>query len=297
MSVVWGVPYLFIKVAVDGGLSPGFVAWSRVVLGGAVLVVLAWRAGALPALRGRLRWVALFAVFEVVIPFPLIAAGEQHVDSSLAAIIIASAPLIVAVLALRFDHTERVAGTRLAGLIIGFGGVVALMGIDVAGSSDELLGAAAILVAAAGYAAGPMVLRRHLADLDARATMGVALAIAALPLTALAAIDPATSTPSGSAIASVVVLGLVCTALGFVVYGELVAEVGAGRAPVITYINPVVALALGVTILGEQPGAGSIAGLLLILAGSWLSTDGRLPRWLTALSGKPSQQARRSESS
>ena len=80
-------------------------------------------------------------------------------------------------------------------------------------------------------------------------------------------------------------------------YGELVAEVGAGRALVITYINPVVALALGVTILGEQPGAGSIAGLLLILAGSWLSTDGRLPRWLTALSGKPSQQARRSESS
>jgi drug/metabolite transporter (DMT)-like permease len=171
---------------------------------------------------------------------------------------------------------------RLAGLIIGFGGVVALMGIDVAGSGSELLGAAAILVAAAGYAIGPMVLRRHLADLDARATMGVSLAIAALPLTALAAISAPASTPSAAAIVSVLVLGLLCTALAFVVYGRLVAEVGAGRALVITYINPVVALGLGVVILGERPGAGSIAGLLLILAGSWLSTDGRLPHRLAA---------------
>jgi len=116
--------------------------------------------------------------------------------------------------------------------------------------------------------------------------MGIALAIAALPLTVLAAIDPPTSTPSAAAIASVVVLGLLCTAVAFVVYGRLVAEVGAGRALVITYINPVVALALGVLILGERPGAGSIAGLLLILAGSWLSTDGRLPRWLAHRIGR-----------
>ena len=112
MSTIWGVPYLFIKVAVDDGVPPAFLAWSRVVLGAAVLLALAWRAGTLGSLRGRGRWLALFAVFEIALPFPLIAAGEQHVDSSVAAIIIAAAPLIVALLALRFDASERVSGRR-----------------------------------------------------------------------------------------------------------------------------------------------------------------------------------------
>ena len=125
MATIWGVPYLFIKVAVDDGVPPAFLAWSRVVLGAVVLLVLAWRAGTLPSLRGRGRWLALFAVFEIAIPFPLIATGEQHVDSSVAAIIIAAAPLIVAVLALRFDESERVSGRRLAGLLVGLAGVVA----------------------------------------------------------------------------------------------------------------------------------------------------------------------------
>ena len=182
MSVLWGIPYLFIKVAVDDGLSPAFVAWSRVVLAAAVLLVLAHRAGPLGSLRagavaGRLR------VLEITIPFPLIAAGEQHIDSSLTAIIIASVPLLVAVLALRFDRAERATGSRLVGLLVGFTGVVVLVGIDVAGESDELLGAAFVLIASLGYAAGPMVLRRHLSDLDQRAVMGVSLAIAAVFLT------------------------------------------------------------------------------------------------------------------
>ena len=133
MSVLWGIPYLFIKVAVDDGLSPAFVAWSRVVLAAAVLLVLAHRAGALGTLRGKGRWLAAYAFLEITIPFPLIAAGEQHVDSSLAAIIIASVPLLVAVLALRFDRAERATGSRLVGLLVGFTGVVVLVGIDVAG--------------------------------------------------------------------------------------------------------------------------------------------------------------------
>jgi drug/metabolite transporter (DMT)-like permease len=282
MSTVWGIPYLFIKVAVDDGVPPAVVAWARVVLGAAVLLALAWRAGTLPTLRGRGRWLALFALFEIAIPFPLIAAGEQHVDSSVAAIIIAAAPLIVALLALRFDASERVSGRRLAGLLIGLGGVVALVGIDIAGRSDELLGAAAILVAAAGYAAGPMVLNRKLADADPRATMGASLAIAAAMLTPPALADAPTAVPSTEALAAVLVLGLVCTAAAFVIYSGLIAEIGPGRALVITYVAPVVAVALGVGVLGERPGAGAVAGLLLIIAGSWLSTDGRLPPGLTA---------------
>jgi drug/metabolite transporter (DMT)-like permease len=277
MSLVWGVPYLFIKIAVDDGMPPAFVAWSRVVLAAAVLLALAWRAGTLPTLRGRGRWLAGFALFEITIPFPLIAAGERHVDSSVAAIIIAAAPLIVALLALRFDANERVSGRRLIGLLIGLGGVVALVGIDIAGHGDELLGAGAVLVAAFGYAVGPMILKRKLADADPRATMGVSLAIAGALLTPFAAVDPPAAAPSPAALSALLVLGLVCTAAAFVIYSGLVAEIGPGRALVITYVAPVVAVALGVAVLGERPGAGAVAGLLLIIAGSWLSTDGRLP--------------------
>jgi len=277
MSFLWGIPYLFIKIAVDEGLSPAFVSWSRVLLGAVVLLALAARAGLLSQLRGRGRWLLAYAVFEIAVPFPLIAAGEQRIDSSLAAIIIAAAPLMVAVLALRFDPAERAHGSRLVGLLIGFSGVVVLVGVDVAGSTEELLGALAVLLAALGYAAGPMVLRKKLSDVDPRATMGVALAIATLLLTPLTAVSLPSATPSADAVVAVVVLGLLCTAAAFVVFGRLIAEIGPGRALVITYVNPVVALALGMVVLDERPGAGAIAGLLLILAGSWLSTDGRLP--------------------
>jgi drug/metabolite transporter (DMT)-like permease len=277
MSLIWGMPYLFIKIAVDDGLSPAFVSWSRVILAAVVLCALAHRAGLLHHLRGRYRWVAVYAVVEIAIPFPLIAWGEQYIDSSLAAIIIAAAPLLVALLAIRFDESERVAGMRLVGLLIGFAGVIALVGIDVAGRTEELLGALAVLGAALGYAIGPMTLRRHLSDIDPRATMGVSLAMAAVLLTPLTAATFPTEAPTTDALIAVIVLGLVCTAAAFVIFGSLIAEVGAGKALVITYVNPVVALALGVAILDESPGIGAIAGLLLILAGSWLSTGGGLP--------------------
>jgi len=283
VSVLWGIPYLFIKVAVDDGVPPAFLAWVRVILAAALLLALAQHAGTLSSVRGHWRWLAVFAFAEIAVPFPLIAAGEQHVASSLAAIIIATAPLFVALLALRFDASERVTGRRLIGLLIGLGGVAALVGIDVAGSGDELLGAMAILVAAFCYAVGPMVLKRHLAKLDQRASMGASLALAALFLTPAVALDPPTAPISGEAIAALVVLGLLCTAAAFVLYGMLIAEVGAGRALVVTYINPVIAVGLGVAILGERPGAGAIAGLLLILAGSWLATGGRLPPSPTAI--------------
>ena len=293
VSTLWGIPYLFIKIAVDDGVPPAFLAFVRVALGAAVLIALAWRAGALGPLRGRGRWLMVYAVFEIAVPFPLIAAGEQHVASSLAAIVIAAVPLIVALLALRFDHAERATGSRLVGLFVGLAGVIALVGIDVAGRGDELLGAGAILLAAVGYAAGPMVFKRHLTDLDPRAAMGASLVIAAVVLAPLAALDPPTAAPSATALLSLAVLGLFCTAAAFVFFAALIAEVGPGRALVITYVAPVVAVTLGVTVLGERPGAGAVAGLLLILAGSWLSTGGRLPPPLVAVVTR--LRARRSE--
>jgi drug/metabolite transporter (DMT)-like permease len=278
VSVLWGIPYLFIKVAVEDGISPAFLSWARLVLGGTVLLVLAWRAGTLGSLAGRGRWILLFAVVEISLPFPLIAAGEQHVSSSLAAILIAAVPLFVALLALRFDPAERVGGMRLVGLVVGLGGVVALVGIDVAGERDELVGALGILLAALGYAAGPMILKSKLADLDPRATMGASLAAAALVLTVPAALSAPGDAPSGDALLSIGVLGLLCTAAAFVLWSVLITEAGPARAAVITYVAPVVAVGLGVAVLDESVGLGAAVGLLLILSGSWLATGGRLRR-------------------
>jgi len=216
-------------------------------------------------------------VIEISIPFPMIAVGERRIPSSLAAIIVAAVPLIVALLALRMDPAERVGGRRLLGLIIGFGGVVLLVGLSASGSTRTLLGAGAVLIGAVGYAFGPLILRRSLSGIDPRVAMGASLAIAAVLLTPLAILELPAREPSGGAFGAVAVLGLLCTALAFVLMAMLVEEVGASRAVVITYINPIVALALGFIVLGEHPGAGALVGLVLILAGSWLSTDGRLP--------------------
>ena len=277
VSVLWGLPYLFIKIADDGGMPPLDLAWLRIALGAAVLLAIAWRAGTLASLRGHLPWLVAFAVAEIAIPFPMIAAGETHVASSTAAIVIATVPLIIALLSLRFEPSERVTGARLAGLLVGLAGVAFLVGVDVSGDSGELLGVGAVLIAAAGYATGPLILKRRLADLDPTAMMAACLTIAAVLLLVPAAIVLPGSAPTAGAFASVVVLGIFCTALALVLMAILIGEAGPSRASVITYINPVIALALGVVFLAEEPGAGTLVGLALILVGSWLSTRAAPP--------------------
>jgi drug/metabolite transporter (DMT)-like permease len=298
VSVIWGMPYLFIKIAVDE-ISPSLVAWSRLTIAAAVLLPVAWKLGALRGLAARWRTLTVFAAVEMAIPWPLLGFGEVHVSSSFAAILIATVPLFVALLALRFDHSERPTLTRLVGMLIGLAGVVALVGIDIGGKGDELLGALAILVVAFLYAIGPMIVKRRLSDVDPLGPVAASLAIAALLVTPFAAADIPDSVPSADTLASVAVLGLLCSALAFLFFFRLIAEIGPGRATVITYVNPVVALALGVAILDESVTTGVVVGLLLILAGSWLSTDGRVPPGLAALAarlrGRPS--ARGSEAS
>jgi drug/metabolite transporter (DMT)-like permease len=275
VSFLWGIPYLFIKIAVDDGVPPAFLAWARVALGAAILVPFAWRRGLLGSLRGHGWLVVLYATIEVAIPWPLIGFGEQRVSSSLAAILIAASPLIVAVLALRVDRSERASGWRLAGLLIGFAGVVALMGIDVAGSSEQLVGAGLVLLAALCYGIGPMIQKLRLSEVEPIALMAAALAFNTVALAPVALIDPPDEALSGDALAAIAVLGIACTALALAFFGSLVAEVGPGRALVITYVAPVVAVAAGVLVLDESPGPGSLIGLLLILGGSWLSTRGK----------------------
>ena len=271
VSVVWGIPYFFIKVAVEAGVPPWFVAWSRVALGAAVLLPVAWRRGALRGLGGRWRAVAAYAACEVALPFLLIAAGEQRVASSLAAILIASMPLMVALL----SPEDRPTGLRLVGLVVGFGGVVALLGLDVAGRAGELLGAVLILVATLCYATATIIVNRGLADLDPLGPIAASLALATLGLVPAVALAPPGGVPSAEALGALAVLGFVCTALGLVLFFRLIVAAGPSRASVITYVNPLVAVVLGVVVLDERVGAMSLVGLLAILGGSWLSTRGR----------------------
>ncbi len=277
VSLIWGLPYFFIRVAVDEGLSPAVIACTRCVLGFVVLLPLARRRGALSGLRSRWRAVLVYTIVEIALPFPLIAWGEQRIASSLAAILIAAVPLIIAVILVRLEPSERPTGRRLVGLFIGFAGVVALLGLDVAGRPRELAGAGAVLLAAVGYATGPLLVRRRLQDLDPLGPICASFGLASLLLAPLAVASAPDAVPSLAAVFSIVVLGLLCSALAFVLFFALITRIGPSRASVITYLNPVVAVALGVALLGERPGAAAVAGLLLILAGSWLATGGRLP--------------------
>lgn len=277
VSLIWGIPYLFIKIAVRGGMTPIPLAWGRVTIAAVLLLGYAAHRGQLRTLRGRGRWLLAYAIAEVCFPFPLIAFGEQRVASSLAAIVIAAVPLIGAVLALRYDPSEKPTRTRGVGLLVGFGGVIALVGIQVAASGRALVGTGALLVASVGYAIGPMLIKHKLTGLEPSAAIGGSLAIASVLLAPLALLDLPVRTPTAGSILSVVVLGVVCTAAAFVIFTVLIREAGTSRATVITYINPVIAVALGVVLLGERPGAGAVAGLLLILAGSWLGTGGHPP--------------------
>jgi drug/metabolite transporter (DMT)-like permease len=277
VAVVWGVPYFFIKVAVDEDVPPAFVAWSRVALGAVLLVPIALRRGALRGLGGRWPAILAYAACEIAVPFTLISIGEQYISSSLTAILIASMPLMVALLSVRFSPEDRPAGLRLAGLFIGLGGVMALLGVDVAGESKELLGALLVLVATVGYASAPIIVNRRLADLDPLGPVTAGLVVSSIVLLPAAVVAPPDGVPSFDPFASIVVLGVVCTALGLILFFQLIAEAGPSRASIITYANPLVAVLLGVVVLDEELGASSILGLLLILAGSWLATGGRLP--------------------
>ena len=276
-SVIWGVPYLFIKIAVDAGIAPAFIAWSRIALAAALLLPLAIQRKVLQGLRERTAAIIGYTACEVAVPFILISIGEQYITSSLTAILVATMPLMVALLSLRLIPGEHLSGKRLIGLLIGFAGVVALLGFDVAGRATELLGAALVLVATLGYAIAPIIVSRRLSDLDPLGPVTASLLIATVAL-----LPPAIATfpgqlPSVSALIAIAVLGIICTAAGLLAFFRLIAEAGPSRASVITYVNPLVAVVVGVLALGERLSLVSVAGLGLILVGSWVSTGGSHP--------------------
>jgi len=273
LGFIWGTPYFFIKLAVHE-LSPVWVAWGRLLCASLVLLPIAFHRGALRGLGRQLHWLLLFALVELVGPFYLIALGEQYISSSLAGILLAGVPLVVVVVAPLLGVHEKVGPRRLAGLVTGLIGVVVLLGLDTTQGPKGLLGAACIFAAAFGYAFGPLIVQRHLADKDSLGTVAASVAIASVILTVPALLTVPTTMPSIVALGSVVVLGLFCTALALMLFVYVIANAGASRAAVVTYINPAVALLLGVFILDEHFGAGPALGLVLILLGSWLATAG-----------------------
>jgi drug/metabolite transporter (DMT)-like permease len=272
VSVLWGVPYLFIRVAVESGISPAVVVWLRT--GGAVLVLLplALRRNALHGLARRWRSLLVLTAVQITLPFLLIAYGEQHITSSLAGLLVASEPLFVALLLLGFDRTERVGGLRLAGLVIGLGGVAALLGVDVGAVGAQLLGAVLVLLAALSYAIGALLIRHVSTDTDPVGVITSILAINTVVLAPIALPALPDRLPAAHVTASLVGLALLCTAAAFMAYFALIAEAGPSRATVVFYIAPAVTVAFGVALLGEPVTAGTLIGLLLIISGSWMAT-------------------------
>jgi drug/metabolite transporter (DMT)-like permease len=271
LCVIWGIPYFFIKIALVE-VSPFVVAWARIAVGVLILLPIAWKRGVLRPVLAHKGPVIAFAFTELVGPFVLIAMGERWVTSSMAGILIATVPLAVILMSPLFGVRERIGIRRMVGLVVGFAGVVALVGIDSSGGSQLWLGVLCLFIATLGYAVGPLIIQRYLQDVDELGSVTISLAVAAVVLLPAAVLTAPAVLPSAQTLTALVVLGAVCTALGLYLFFYLIGQAGASRATVITYVNPAVAALLGVLVLHEPFGIGFVAGFILILIGSWLST-------------------------
>jgi drug/metabolite transporter (DMT)-like permease len=280
VALVWGSSYLLIKYALEG-FSPGEMVFLRAALSAAALVPLCWLRGG--ATRGALRAgirrprpaLAVGLLF-IAAPFVLISYGEKVVPVGLTAILISPAPIFIAAAAPLVDDDERLAGSQWLGLVAGVTGIALLVGVESIGSLDQFLGAMAMVGAAACYAAAGYVVKLAFAGVPSLVTSALAVSTAALITLPLALATASGATPGAGAIVATVVLGLVNTALTFVIYYGLIGEIGAGRAALVTYLTPPVSLALGIVFRDEAITAAVIAGLALILAGVWLAS--RNPR-------------------
>lgn len=272
LCVLWGVPYFFIKIALQE-LSPACVAWTRITLAAVILLPIAWKRGGVHAALRHKGAVIAFAIAELVFPFFLIAWGEQFVSSSFAGILVATVPLTVVLIAPFMGLRERLGPKRILGLAVGFSGVVALLGLDTGHGPMLWAGVAAIAVAVIGYAVGPLVVQRYLSDVDELGALACSLVVASVVLLPGAALSMPAQMPSTVPLASVVVLGVFCTAMALLLYFYLINDAGAARASLVAYVCPAVAAFLGVLVLDESFGVSSAVGLAMILFGSWLASS------------------------
>jgi drug/metabolite transporter (DMT)-like permease len=269
MSVIWGIPYLLIKVAV-GGVPVPVLVLARVAIGAALLLPIAIRRRQLAVLLPRWRWLVLFAFVEIIVPWLLLSEAETRLSSSLSGLLIASVPILVAVLARCTGGSDRLSAVRWAGLLIGLAGVGLLVGPGTASGDAGSVGE--VLLVALCYSIGPLIISRKLADLPPLAMTAACLAFASVIYAPFAAVAWPAALPSAKVLAAIAGLAVVCTAVAFLIFFALIAEVGPARASVITYINPAIAVTGGVWLLGERLTAAMAAAFVLILGGSVLAT-------------------------
>ncbi len=269
MAVIWGIPYLLIKIAV-GELTPATLVLLRTAIGAALLLPVAAARGWLAPLFPYWRWVLAYTLVEVSLPWFLLSDAERHLSSSLTGLIIAAVPLIGAVLQQLTRGDDHLDGRRATGLLVGLTGVAILLGLNV--TFSDLGAVAEVGLVALGYAAGPIIIARRLPHLPAVGVVAASLALTALVYAPLALPQLPRTWPSARALVALLILGVVCTALAFLLFFALIGEVGPVRATVITYFNPAVALLLGVALLHEPFTVGAVVGFSLILLGSVLAT-------------------------
>ena len=287
LGALWGASYLFIKIGLRD-LSPAMIVFARTALGPLVLLPPALARGALRPLRGHVRFLVLLAAVQVAAPFVLITLGERSISSSLAGILVSTTPIFTALIAIQVDQEERVTGVGLAGVGVGIVGVGLVVGVDVAGSG--LLGALAVVLASLGYAAGGLMMKKRMRGVPALGSAAATMvASAALLVPAAVASWPA-HVPAAGPVLAVVALGVGGTGIAFVIFYALIADVGPTKASLVTYIAPGFAVVYGVSLLHERFTIAAGAGLVLIVGGSWLAAEGRLParRYARAAADHPS---------
>jgi drug/metabolite transporter (DMT)-like permease len=285
LSSIWGASYLLIKIGLRD-LSAEMVAFTRIALAALVLLPFAASRGELAPLRGHLRVLALLGAVQVAGPFLLISVAEGAISSSLAGILVATAPIFTALLALRLDRDERSEGSRLAGVGIGIVGVAALFGLDLTGSGSMVLGGLAVVLAGVGYAVGGFVVKSRLRDAPPIGIVAVVMGASALLLAPAALATLPSSAPALGPVAAMAGLGIAGTGIAFVIFYSLIASVGPAKAMLVSYIAPGFAVVYGAVFLSEGITAGKIIGLSLILAGSWLGAGGAQP-----VAAQPSAEA------
>lgn len=268
VSLLWGIPYLFIKIAIVD-LSPLLVVFGRCLIAAAVLVPVAASRGLLPSLRGRLRFVLLLSVVHIVGPFLLISYGELHITSSLTGLIIAIEPVVVGLLLMR---SEPFTAIRVVGLVLGFGGVAALTGVELGGDRTALLGAGLVALATLGYAVATILVQRNGSGIPPTALVAGTMTSSSLLLAPFTLFALPSQPVRPSSWTALVILGVLCSALALLAFYALIGEAGPNKAGLVTYVNPVVAVALGVAVLNEPLRPSMLAGAALILAGCALAT-------------------------
>jgi len=269
MSVIWGIPYLFIRIAVTE-ITPATLVLGRTVVAAAILLPIALVRTDLRQVLGRWRWVVAFAAVEIAIPWVALGSAEQHISSSLAGLLIAGVPLVGAGIALATGGADRFSPTGLLGMLIGVAGVALIVGADFGTTDPTALLQMGVVVV--GYSLGPAILARRLHGLPTVGIMAVSLTLVAIVFLPIGASQWPTTTPSANVLIAVLVLAIVCTAAAFILFGALIDAVGPVRATVITYINPAVAAVLGVFVLNETFTVPMAIGFALVIAGSVLAT-------------------------